>query len=249
MGTARYDTIGRTYARFRHTEPSWHDLIKHALGAARRVLNIGAGTGNYEDIEADLLALEPSRVMIDQRSARSAPCVQGVAEALPFADDAFDATMGVLTMHHWPDREQAFAELARVAPRHVYTVYDTTLTSDFWLLDYFPETRHDPMEVNAPTPDLLGNYFDVIDVQVLWVPRECSEGFAAASWARPHDYLDPEMQQAISLLALTDPEVRRRGTERLRDDLASGAWAERYAEVASLERADFGYRLVTVERR
>ena len=249
MGTARYDTIGRTYAQFRHTEPTWHRAIADALGNAGRVLNVGAGTGNYEDLDAQVIALEPSRVMIDQRRADAAPCVQATAEALPFCDDAFDATMGVLTMHHWSDRARAFAELARVAERHVYTVYDTTFATDFWLLDYFPETRFDPMEVNAPTPSLLANYFDVIEVQTLWVPRVCSEGFAAASWAHPHDYLDPEMQQAISLLARCDPDVRERGTERLRADLDSGAWAERYPDIATLERADFGYRLVIAERR
>lgn len=249
MANPRYDRIGRTYAKFRHTEPTWHAEIADSLGDAGRVLNVGAGTGNYEDLDAQILALEPSRVMIDQRGRGAAPCVQGQAEALPFCDDAFDATMGVLTMHHWSDRERAFAELARVAPRHVYTVYDTTFARDFWLLDYFPETRVDPMEVNAPTPTVLANHFDVIDVRTLWVPRECREGFAAASWARPHDYLDPEMQEAISLLALCDPDVRARGTAQLRDDLESGAWAERYADIAALDRADFGYRLVTAVRR
>lgn len=249
MAPARYDRIGRTYAQFRHTEPTWHHELTDALGDARRVLNVGAGTGNYEALGAEVIALEPSRVMIDQRHPDAAPCVQGVAEYLPFADNAFDATMGVLTMHHWSDLERAFADLNRLAPRHVYTVYDTTFARDFWLLDYFPETRVDPMEVNAPTPALLGRYFDVVDVRTLWVPRACSEGFAAASWARPHDYLDPEMQQAISLLALQPPEVLERGTAALRADLESGRWHERYPDIVHLKRADFGYRLVIAERR
>ncbi len=249
MASARYDTIGQTYARFRHTEPTWRREIVTALGSTDRVLNVGAGTGNYENLDTQVVALEPSRVMIEQRGLTAAPCVQGVAESLPFASDSFDATMGVLTMHHWTDRTAAFAELARVAPRHVYTVYDTALARDFWLFDYFPETRVSPMEVNAPTPTLLDQYFDVVDVRTLWVPRDCREGFAAAAWARPHEYLDPDRQQAISMLAMCDPHVRRRGTEQLRADLESGAWVERYAEIAELDRADFGYRLVTARRR
>ena len=124
-------------------------------------------------------------------------------------------------------------------------VFDKTLeTRDFWLLDYFPETRRSEIELNAPTPATIEQVLRVVEVRTLWVPRDCVEGFAAASWARPHDYLDPAMQEAISLFALADPAVRERGTARLRADLESGAWHDRYAELAELDRADFGYRLV-----
>jgi len=245
----RYDTIGTNYSTFRRTEPTWQAEIDNALGDAVRVLNIGAGPGSYEDLGRDLIALEPSATMIAQRSPDAAPCIQGVAEALPFADDAFDATMGILTMHHWIDRAQAFSELARLAPRHVYTLYDTEVAQGFWLTDYFPETRTHPMEVQAPTAELLSEWFDVVDERPLWVPKDCCEGFAAAAWDRPHLYLDPERQKAVSLLALSTPEARERGTERLRSDLESGAWHDKYGEILEVDRADFGYRLVTFERR
>lgn len=253
MAKARYDTIGRNYSEHRYTEPTWAAEISDALGDATTVLNVGAGTGNYEaEVVAagrTLVALEPSMVMLAQRPHDAEPVTQAVAEALPFADDAFDATMGVLTMHHWPDRDRAIGELARVAPRHVYTLYESVSSSNFWLIDYFPETRSAPMELNAPTAETLGEAFDVVDVRTLWVPRDCREGFAAGSWARPHDYLNPEKQEAISVLALADPDVRRRGTEQLRADLESGAWYDKYPDMATQERADFGYRLVIAERR
>ncbi len=249
MGSARYDRIGCNYSQFRRTEPTWAAQINAALGSAATVLNVGAGTGSYEAVGRDLIALEPSRVMIDQRSAEASPCVQGVAEGLPFADDAFDATMGVLTMHHWPDREAGLREVARVAPRHVYTVYETTPAHQLWLIDYFPEVRTLPMERAAPDAALIDEVLRVIDEQVLWVPRDCVEGFAAASWARPHDYLDPDMQDAISLFALSEPEVRRRGTEQLAADLDSGLWDEKYGHLAELDEGDFGYRMVVAERR
>ncbi len=249
MGSARYDTIGRNYSQFRRTEPNWEAQIRDALGGAQNVLNVGAGTGSYEGAARSITSLEPSRVMIDQRSEGAAPCVQGVAEALPFASDTFDATMGVLTMHHWPDRVAGLREAARVAPHHVYTVYETASAHTFWLTDYFPETRLLSTEKQAPNADSIDEVLRVVDEQVLWVERGCVEGFAAASWARPHDYLNPEMQNAISLFALSEPEVRERGTAQLRADLESGAWHDRYGELAELERADFGYRLVVAERR
>jgi len=44
---------------------------------------------------------------------------QGVAEELPFANNAFDLAMGVLTLHHWTDWERGPDEAARVAGGNV----------------------------------------------------------------------------------------------------------------------------------
>ena len=44
---------------------------------------------------------------------RATPAVQGVAEALPFADDSFDAAMAVLTIHHWRDWRAGVTRAAR----------------------------------------------------------------------------------------------------------------------------------------
>ena len=65
---------------------------------------------------------EPSAEMIAQRPAGAAPAVRASAEALPFADDAFDAAMAVLTVPHWPDREAGLAEMRRGARRRVVIV-------------------------------------------------------------------------------------------------------------------------------
>ena len=43
-------------------------------------------------------------VMRAQRPPGAAPCIDARAEALPFADGAFDAAMAVLSDHHWSDR-------------------------------------------------------------------------------------------------------------------------------------------------
>jgi hypothetical protein len=43
-----YDTIGATYTLTRRTEPRIAAQIWAALGDARTVLNVGAGTGSYE---------------------------------------------------------------------------------------------------------------------------------------------------------------------------------------------------------
>jgi hypothetical protein len=43
-----YDTIGATYALTRRTEPRIAAQVWAALGDARTVVNVGAGTDSYE---------------------------------------------------------------------------------------------------------------------------------------------------------------------------------------------------------
>jgi len=119
-----YDLIGERYATGRRTDPRIAGPIWAALGGARSVLNVGAGSGSYEPPGRRVVAAEPSIVMLAQRPRGSAPAVRAVAERLPFPDGAFDAAMGVLTMHHWADRDRGLAEMRRVAGRIVLFLCD-----------------------------------------------------------------------------------------------------------------------------
>src|SRR5438270_1550496 len=97
------DSIGRAYSGARRTDPRIANRIWAALGDARTVLNVGAGTGSYEPLDREVTAVEPSSVMRAQRPAGAAPCIAAQAEDLPFADRSFDAAMAVLSDHHWSD--------------------------------------------------------------------------------------------------------------------------------------------------
>jgi len=103
---ALYDSIGVTYARFRRPDHRIASALEAALGDAASVVNIGAGTGAYEPRDRTVIAVEPSAVMIRQRPAGAAPCLQGSAEALPLATASVDAAMAVLSAHHWTDQER-----------------------------------------------------------------------------------------------------------------------------------------------
>src|SRR5947208_9735055 len=95
-----YDEIGATYTVTRRTDPRIAAQIWAALGDARTVLNVGAGSGSYEPPDRQVRAVEPSAVMRAQRPANAAPCIAATAENLPFADRAFDVAMAVATSHH-----------------------------------------------------------------------------------------------------------------------------------------------------
>src|SRR5690349_7930228 len=93
----RYDRIGVGYSETRVPDPRIAKRVLEALGDARSVVNVGAGSGSYEPTDRHVIAVEPSETMLAQRPMGSAPAVRAVAEALPFGRDSFDAAMAVLT--------------------------------------------------------------------------------------------------------------------------------------------------------
>jgi|SRR5438445_7184997 len=68
--SALYDRIGTTYTATRREDPRIAHAIHDALGEARTVLNVGAGSGSYEPHDREVTAVEPSAVMIAQRPPR-----------------------------------------------------------------------------------------------------------------------------------------------------------------------------------
>ena len=242
---ARYDRIGTSYTRTRRTDPRIAARLHGALSDARRVLNVGAGTGNYEPSDRSVIAVEPSATMVAQRPPGAAPVVRAYAEALPFAAGTFDATLAVFTVHHWPQPERGLAELRRVAPRQVFLTFDHSFDEDFWLVaEYLPEIRALDTGSDAHAAAGIARVLDVRSVEPLPVPADCVDGFAACYWSRPEAYLDPDVQAGISCLAMLEPEVLAHGTGRLRADLASGAWDARHGHLRERPELDLGYRVV-----
>lgn len=247
-GEPIYDTIGVGYATQRRPDPRIAAQIDDAVGPAERILNVGAGTGNYEPADRDVIALEPSSEMLGQR-VNANMVAQGVAEALPFADDSFDASMGIFTVHHWTDRNQGLRELKRVSPRQVLLVYDVEVSSTFWLADYFTSLAIAPWELNAPTPSDLGQVLDVTEVRPIAIPNDCIDGFTGCYWNRPERYLDPAVQAGMSTLSFLDPDIRAAHTADLAAALQSGEWDRRHGHLRELATFDIGYRLVIAQAR
>jgi SAM-dependent methyltransferase len=241
----RYDTIGRTYASTRRADPRIAAQITAALGDARRVVNVGAGTGSYEPDDRLVVAGDPSMTMLRQRAAHAGPAVQLVAEALPFPDAAFDAAFATLTLHHWLDVERGLQEMARVASRQVILFFDPAHTADLWLVgDYFPEILDLGTEQAAPDGALIASVLEVQRVEMVPVPADCQDGFGGCYWNRPEAYLDPVVQAGMSCFAQLDSEIVRRGTDRLRRDLETGAWDARHGDLRAMSEIDIGYRLL-----
>jgi SAM-dependent methyltransferase len=240
-----YDQIGSTYTLTRREEPRIAERIHRALGDARSVVNVGAGAGAYEPRDREVIAVEPSSVMLAQRSPDAAPAIQARAEALPLADDSVDAAMTVLSDHHWEDRAGGLRELRRVARRRVVVfTYDPELADSFWFIrDYLPGFHHlAGMSIEDIAAALGG-----ASVEPVPIPHDCVDGFFLAFWRRPHAYLDERVRAGTSVFARVPEEECAEAIERLRADLESGAWEERHRDLLALDELDLGFRLVVGE--
>ena len=218
-----YQNISDGYSSTRWPDPRTQRLIVTALGDAQSVVNVGAGTGSYEPADRPLVAVEPSLAMIAQRRPGAAPAVRAVAEALPFGDQTFEASLAILILRHWADVAGGLLELCRVASRQVVLLFEPWGSWQFWLVEYFPECLLLPSEIRAPTIEDLRMHLDVQSVLPVPVPGECVDGFAGAYWCRSESYLDPSVRAGISSLAQLPPEVTERCVQKLRQDLAPGS--------------------------
>lgn len=247
MSGSQYDLLGRGYARTRKPDPRIAARIEEALGAARTVLNVGAGTGSYEPVDREVTAVEPSAEMIAQRPPEAAPVVQASAEALPFGDDSFDAAMAVLSAHHWADLEAGLGEMRRVSRERIAIVtFDHFGLADLWIpREYFPEMLGLKRRAGATSGE-LAERFPTATVTPIPVPHDCTDLFFAALWARPELLLDEEVLRPMWIWQSIPAESRQSGRERLVADLESGAWDERYGHLREQAELDVGLRLVVI---
>jgi SAM-dependent methyltransferase len=242
-----YEQHGRTYARHRRADPRIAARIHAALGNSRTVLNVGAGTGSYEPCDRWVLAVEPSATMRAQRPPDAAPAICARAEALPFDDDAADAAMACVTIHHWEPPEAGLAELRRVArgPVVVFTFELNELPP--WQLDFLAEALAIELPrfpaIDAVAAALGGR----TRVERMRTPGDCVDGFFEAFWRRPEALLDPAIRSAQSLWSLLDPGVEERIVDRLAAALQSGAWDAEHGHLRQQESFDGALRLVISE--
>jgi SAM-dependent methyltransferase len=83
VSRAAYDELGVNYSDFRRADPRIEARVWAALGDARSVVNVGAGTGSYEPRDREVTAVEPSPLMIAKRPEGAAPALRGVAARRP----------------------------------------------------------------------------------------------------------------------------------------------------------------------
>lgn len=239
-----YDQLAKQYRKYRKPDPKIAARIQFHIQGAQRVLNVGAGMGSYEPEGCEVMAIEPSYEMISKRKRTKVKLIQGIAEDLPFRDNGFDVSLGILTIHHWSDISMGLQEMLRVSKNKIVLFTWIGYGSDFWLEEYIPEIKGVDEKL-FPTLEELNRSLGTISVETIEIPYDCTDGFMCAYWRRPEAYLDPNVRKAISTFSRI-PDFQQR-FNRLQDDINSGIWHKKQSHLLEKESLDLGYRLVVWE--
>ncbi len=240
-----YNELAEQYSRYRKPDARIASAIWTNLDGAELVLNVGAGIGSYEPDNCEVFAVEPSEQMITLRHTSTSKVVRGFAESLPFDNGVFDASMALLTIHHWSDIRQGLNEMLRVTSGKVVLFTWIGYGGDFWLEDYISAIRDVDLKL-FPTLQELEELLGPVTVEPVEIPHDCTDGFMCAYWRRPRAYLDAGVRKAIS----TFSRVRdiHEGLRKLEDDLDNGKWDRKYGHLLAKQSMDLGYRVVVRDK-
>ncbi|MEZ4691380.1 MAG: methyltransferase domain-containing protein [Ignavibacteria bacterium] len=224
-------------------------LVLRVLKNAKSVVNVGAGAGSYEPEDRYVAAVEPSYVTRSQRLANSkVPAINAKSDALPFDDNSFDASMAMLTIHHWDDILKGISEMKRVSKdRIVIMTYDPDELKKFWNIHYFPELI-EIEKARYPKIELLQKYLDgsckIIPVPI---PLDCADGFQEAYYGRPEEFLKKEVRNSQSAWKFLPEGLEEILVKRLEDDLKSGGWDKKFGHYRSEPFLNGALRLIISE--
>jgi len=241
-----YEQPGIQYAAQRRTDPRIAAHIQTALNNANTIINIGAGAGSYEPTDRYVVAVEPSASMRAQRIANNKmPAINATAASLPFDDNAFDAAMAMVTVHHWPHLQQGLQEIRRVTKEQmIIMTFDPDALHLFWNAQYFPELieveRQRYPTIETLTRILGGN----CEVQSIPIPLDCVDGFQEAYYGRPEAFLQPQVRKSQSAWGFLQPGVEERLVQSLADELHSGEWDRKYGHYRTQSEFTGALRLI-----
>ena len=233
---SHFDALAPDYDRLRPAGEGWQELAGRTLAAlegARRLLDLGCGTGRFAVLAAERLGgrvwgVDASDEML--REARSRPGAERVgwrradAAELPFKPGWFDAVHSHLVLHLVADRAAAVAEIARVlgpGGRVVVGTFAPEHFRAFFLSEYFPSIPAIDLG-RFPDPDELCGDLERAGFGNAAVHRLDQDVTADAA-----DVLDRVRGRYISTLRLLDAEEYDAGLARLEADVAAGK--ERFA--------------------
>ncbi|MFE0104908.1 class I SAM-dependent methyltransferase [Streptomyces sp. NPDC059009] len=235
VGDVGHRAIGRGPDAYRRPDARIAHYVDQALGDARTVLNVGAGTGSYENAAHSITAVEPSLALRAQRPAELATAIDAVAEHLPFADGQFDASMTLFSVHEWSDVTAGLREMRRVTrgPVTVLTC-DPLRVRDFWLYEYAPEVLDAEARRHPPLHRLTAALGGTTTIQFVPIPLDCTDGgFNEAYYGRPELLLDSAARPASSAWSSLDDRAGLDFDTALRRALGCGAWDEAFGHLRS----------------
>ena len=124
-----------------HAEPGYVGDVTRHVATARKVLDVGAGTGWLAKHVADYTGVDGSPDAVDeaQRAGRNV-ILADLREGLPFADASFDGVIAKDVLEHVPDPAAVVREIHRVLqPGGV--VFASSPDAQRWVWDDYTHVR------------------------------------------------------------------------------------------------------------
>ena len=171
------------------------------------------------------------------------------AEDLPLDDDAVDAAMACVTIHYVESPEAGLAEMRRVARSRVVVFTFELDDLPGWQQDYLAAGLNIERSRFPSMRQIAHALGGQIEIERIRTPSDCVDGFFEAFWNRPEALLDPEVRASQSMWALLEPGIEEQIVDRLRVDLHSGAWDDRYGYLREMTSYDGALRLVLAENQ
>lgn len=214
-------------------------IVREGDLRARRVLDVGCGTGQFVAALADQArcwGVDASPEMVDVARRRGANARVAAAERLPFKDGWFERAV-MRQAVHLVDRPRAFAEARRVVAPDGRLVLATFAPGHFdvvWLAPLFPRMMEIDRE-RFPSGETLERELEEAGFEVRTVP------FTQERMLSREDALERIRGRHISTFDLIDDDEYERGLRRaqqLPDELPSRLeWLIVVATTASGRRA------------
>ena len=171
--------------------------LAHLTGT-ERVLDVATGTGfnafGFAAAARSLVALDltapmlaEARRLARERSVVNVTFVQGVADALPFADHVFDVTTCRIAPHHFPSIPAFLAEVVRVTrPGGRVIVGDTSSPEEPALAAWHNrvEALRDPSHVRNYTASEWRAFAEGAGLTLTALDTSCQSRLTFGDWVR-----------------------------------------------------------------
>ncbi len=234
----KYDKIGTDYNLTRKADKYLTERLLFHLNPNENglYLDIGCGTGNYtNELQKSgfkFIGIDPSQKMLDKAKAKNSEINWkiGTAENTELPANYVDGIIGSLTIHHWENLEQGFAEMHRVLKENGKIVIFTSTPKQmkgYWLNQYFPKMLNDsiaqmPSYANVASA-MKKSGFEIIQTEKYSIRPDLEDKFLYCGKQNPELYFDENIRHGISSFSsLANQEEVKKGLAELRRDIDNG---------------------------
>lgn len=208
-----YNEIGDNYDITRKADP--HIVRKLAeltnIENNKKYLDIACGTGNYtfelNKLGGQWFAFDQSEKMLREAKLKTdliAWSCFDVAQ-LGYDDKQFDGAICSLAIHHFPNLDSAFAEIARVLkPNSKLIIFSSTpeQMQHYWLTYYFPQMMEKSCR-QMPSIESIQNSLAKCDLKIsaiepFFITPDLEDFFLYSGKFRPEIYLSQSVRNGIS---------------------------------------------------